>query len=386
MEEFSLRPVPDEDFFPLFAWLAPSSRYEEPGTHMDSDLQHSQYALAHFNIGYKPGFGVKYQGSVPSDDAELVALDQDPQLWWFHGGDEPGDGAFPELGKINERVKRLAPSKPFWVNLLPTYGFASLEEYDRYIKNYIDTVKPTIFTYDHYCLVGPDPRVNAASWYSPNRAGDYFPNLEIVRKRAVEAGIDFGVILSVGTFGGVRGASDAELRWQAFTTLAYGSKALGWFCYLTEVNYGNWTNWEDMVINRDGTRTRHYAMLKYLNGEVLAWGPMLRRLESTGVYHTAPLPPRTHPIRQSRLVESLRGGLALIGEFRHRDGHSYVMVVNRDFINPVTLEVKFRQAPGKLLQISRRNGRKQATPGYSRKTGELTVQLAAGDAELYRLE
>ena len=75
----------------------------------------------------------------------------------------------------------------------------------------------------------------------------------------------------MGTFGRVRGASDAELRWQAFTTLAYGSKALGWFCYLTEVNYGNWNNWEDMVINRDGTRTRHYAMLKYLNGEVLAW-------------------------------------------------------------------------------------------------------------------
>jgi len=52
------------------------------------------------------------------------------------------------------------------------------------------------------------------------------------------------------------------LRWQAFTTLAYGARALGWFCYLTEVNYGPWTNWEDMVINRDGTRTRHYAMLR----------------------------------------------------------------------------------------------------------------------------
>lgn len=93
----------------------------------------------------------------------------------MHGGDEPGDGAFPELGKINERVKRLAPSKPFWVNLLPTYGFASLEDYDRHIKNYIDTVQPTIFTYDHYCLVGHDPRVHAESWYSPNRQGTTSP-------------------------------------------------------------------------------------------------------------------------------------------------------------------------------------------------------------------
>ena len=102
--------------------------------------------------------------------------------------------------------------------------------------------------------------------------GDYFPNLEIVRKRALEANAEFGVIVSVGTFAGVRGASEAELRWQAFTTLAYGARSLGWFCYLTEQNYGNWNNWEDMVVNTDGTRTRHYSMLKYLNGEVLASG------------------------------------------------------------------------------------------------------------------
>jgi hypothetical protein len=160
---------------------------------------------------------------------------------------------------------------------------------------------------------------------------------------------------------------------------------LGWFCYLTEVNYGNWSNWEDMAINRDGTRTRHYSMLKYLNGEVLAWGPTLRRLQSTGVYHTAPLPPIGRPISESKLVESVRGGMALIGEFKHRDGHSYVMVVNRDFIHPVTLEVKFRQAPGKLLQISRQNGREQATASHA-QTGQLKISLAAGDAELLRVD
>jgi len=384
--EFSIRSVPDEDFFPIFAWLAPSSRCEEPGTNMEGDLQHSQYALANFNVGYSARFGAKYHGSVPADDAELAKLDGDPQLWWIHGGDEPGDGAFPELARINERVRRLAPSKPFWVNLLPTYGFATLDDYDRHVKNYIDTVKPTFLTYDHYCLVGKDPQVNEDSWWGPNRDGCYFPNLEIVRKRTLEAGIDFGVILSVGTFGGVRGASDAELRWQAFTTLAYGSKALGWFCYLTEVNYGNWNNWEDMVINRDGTRTRHYSVLKYLNGEVLAWGPTLRNLNSTGVYHTAPLPPMTTPVSKSELVSSVSGGMGLIGEFKCPDGHSYVMVVNRSFIKPVTMRVKFRKAPGKLMEISRQSGLAQAAGSYSRQKGELLLRLPAGDAELFRLD
>ena len=109
-EEFSIRPVPDEDFFPIFAWLAPSARYEEPGTNMDGDLQHSQYALANFNVGYSARFGVKCQSGVPADDTELAKLAGDPQLWWFHGGDEPGEAAFPELALIHERVRRLAPS------------------------------------------------------------------------------------------------------------------------------------------------------------------------------------------------------------------------------------------------------------------------------------
>ena len=164
---------------------------------------------------------------------------------------------------------------------------------------------------------------------------------------------------------GVRGASEAELRWQAFTTLAYGAKSLGWFTYLTEASYGNMTSWEDMVINRDGTRTRHYSMLKYLNGEVLAWAPTLLRLKSTGVYHTEPLPVMTRSIEESALVESIGGGMWLIGEFTGEDGGTYMMVVNRDFIEPAVLRLKFGEAPEDLLEVSKRNGKEQSTTGYS---------------------
>ena len=64
--EFSIQQVPDEDFFPIYAILPPSGRQEEPGSNIDSDLHHSQYALANFNLGSrlklgkKPGFGVRY--------------------------------------------------------------------------------------------------------------------------------------------------------------------------------------------------------------------------------------------------------------------------------------------------------------------------------------
>ena len=390
-EEFSIPEVADEDFFPIYGWLTPGSpadQYEG----MDTDQYHAEYAVANFNINLEldeyAGFGVKYRPLGELDDARMAAAESDQRVWWLGGASEPAEDEFPRLAREQERVRRLAPSKGFWVVLFPTYAddfHGDPQEYDHHVRTFLETVKPSLFTYDHYCMVGRDPRLHADSWYSPNRDGDYFPNLEIVRRRALEADVEFGVIVSVGSFGPVRGASEGELRFQAFTTLAYGARSLGWFTYLTEIPYGHWTNWEDMVINRDGTRTRHYSMLKYLNGEILALAPTLLRLESTGVYHTEPVPPLTRPLGESRLVASISGGMGLVGEFRSAaDGRNYLMVVNRDFIDPATFVVRLRE-PADLREISKQTGRPQPAAGYSAATGELTLPLGAGDGRLFRL-
>ncbi len=396
-EEFSIAVVPEDQFFPIFGWLTPGNPVPHfrghNGPNTADDYYHAEYALANFNINLEldeyAGFGVKHRPLGELDDTKLLEFAEDPQVWWFGGADEPGEKEFPHLAEINKRIRRFAPSKGFWSNLFPTYADdfkASWDNYDHYIKSYIDIVKPSVLTYDHYCMVGKDPRVHADSWYSPNRKGDYFPNLEIVRQRTIESSVEFGVIVSVGTFGPVRGVSEAEARFQVFTTLAYGARSLGWFCYLTEIPYGNWTNWEDMVINRDGTRTRHYAMLKYLNGEVLALAPTLLRLRSTGVYHTNPLPPLTQPIKESTLVASISGGMGLVGEFKTEgDNKRYVLVVNRDFIDTARFKIRFRDPPENLLEVSKQTGGKGAITDYVATTGEFELDLVGGDGRLFYL-
>jgi len=400
-DEFRVRPAEDGDFFPLFGWLIPSAGILDHGAYgpdlkggpsVSEDRLLAEYAFANFNLGNEgtAQFGTRFWAPIPESDSALVALTQRPLFWGFSGKDEPGEERFAQLAEDHRRIQRLAPGTLYWINHLPTYGFGSkeqdaLEEYDRFIQTYIDAVRPQLFTYDHYCLMG-DPQIQADSWYSPNREQDYFANLEIVRERTLAAGVDFGVIVSVGTFGGVRGASEAELRWQAFTSLAYGSRLLGWFCYLTEVNYGHWTNWEDMVINRDGSRTRHYAMLKYLNAEVLNWGPTLLRLISTGVYHTEPLPPRTSPIAASVLLRSVTGGMALVGEFVDGDGEAYAMVVNRDYDQPRVLRVALSQPSRGLSRLSHQTGQWEPAEAYIAASGTVELELGAGDAELLRLE
>ena len=123
-----------------------------------------------------------------------------------------------------------------------------------------------------------------------------------------------------------------------------------------------------MVINRDGARTRHYAMLRQLNGEVLAWGPTLLQLESTGVYHTEPLPQRTAHFEDATLVESIAGGMALVGEFEDGGGQRWLMVVNRDYNHAVSLRLKLRQAAAGILELSRATGKPVAPADYAPDT------------------
>ncbi|HCV21852.1 MAG TPA: hypothetical protein DGN59_00215, partial [Candidatus Latescibacteria bacterium] len=136
----------------------------------------------------------------------------------------------------------------------------------------------------------------------------------------------------------------------------------------------------------DGTRTRHYAMVKYVNSEMLALAPTLLRLESTGVYHTQPLPPWTRSVTESPLVESVEGGMGLVGEFVAEDGDTYLMVVNRDFIEDATLRLSLRNTPTAVFEVSKQTGAEMVANGYSPDTRVLTLDLAGGDSRLFRLE
>ncbi|MDE0042167.1 MAG: hypothetical protein OXT74_09035, partial [Candidatus Poribacteria bacterium] len=65
---------------------------------------------------------------------------------------------------------------------------------------------------------------------------------------------------------------------------------------------------------------------------------------------------------------------------------NYVMVVNRDFIDPASLRMKFRRPPLNLLEVSKQSGSKQPVAGYSTETGEVQLDLPGGDGRLFYLD
>jgi hypothetical protein len=91
----------------------------------------------------------------------------------------------------------------------------------------------------------------------------------------------------------------------------------------------------------------------------------------------------TSPLEQARLVAGIEGGMALAGEFRDKDARDYFMLVNRDFLHAAQLKVTFREPPKSLEFLSRDSGQWEPMAGL--KGANLTIDLAAGSAELVRI-
>jgi len=260
------------------------------------------------------------EGFEKNLDAVVADYADHPALWGYFVTDEPNAAQFENLGAINRHLLKKDPKHIPFINLFPTY--ASQEQlgnptYEEHVSSFIQTVHPRLLSYDHYALVGDGLRP------------DYFENMDIIRRQALKHGIPFNfILLSVPHFS-YRNPTEADLRWQVNTALAYGARGIMYFTYSSLPDDEHYKGWGDAIIARDGSRTAKYEHVKRINGELKRLAPTLVRLTSTAVYHTPPLPRGTTPIPGGDLVVHVQGGEFVVGHFRSEQGERYTMFVNR---------------------------------------------------------
>jgi hypothetical protein len=146
--------------------------------------------------------------------------------------DEPNASLFPSLREICKLFRELDPAHEPLINLFPSYASTTQlgsPDFRSYIRDFIETVKPGVLSYDNYALREPD------TWYD-----HWFSDLAVVREETRKAGIPFWVFIqSEGIGEHMRVPHRAEILWQVNTCLAYGARGLGWFTYWTpEVDQG----------------------------------------------------------------------------------------------------------------------------------------------------
>ena len=93
--------------------------------------------------------------------------------------------------------------------------------YQAYVRQYLETVRPKLLSFDHYALVGQGERPS------------YFENLEVIRREALRAEVPFASIVLATPHDPYRDPTEADLRWQVYTSLAYGARGILYFTYWT---------------------------------------------------------------------------------------------------------------------------------------------------------
>jgi hypothetical protein len=264
-------------------------------------------------------------------------------LWGYLLTDEPHLRHFHNLALLARAFQSRDPERVPFINLFPNYASPDqlgTIEYEQHVRTFLDTVQPPILSYDHYALM---------EW--GDRPG-YFSNLEVIRRQALRARVPFwNVILSTPHFN-YRDPSPADLRWQVYTTLAYGGQGLVYFTYCTPDAENYWNG----ILDLYGHRTAKYDVVRHLNLEMQHLGPHLQRLTSSGVSHWPDAPQGTTLLSGNGLVADIEGGEFVVGEFLDDEELPWLMAVNRDREHAAWTTLHLHTRHKVINEVSRKNG------------------------------
>jgi hypothetical protein len=312
-------------------------------------------------------------------DALIGRVRKHPALYSYFITDEPNAAAFPPLGRLVAYLRERDPAHLAYINLFPTYanndqlgvGGDTVTAYREHLRRYIEIVKPSLVSYDHY------------QFATDGDLDGYFLNLAMIRQAAQGAAVPFLNIVQACSWTPVRRVPQAdEMRYLVYTTLAYGAQGISYYVYCYPGHTGG-------IAQPDGTPTPIYRALTTLNREFVAIAGELRRFKSLAVYHAGMTPPGAEPLPANapfRLdpplpaldyhpPERVRG--VLLGYFGKAHKPSHVVVVNLDYKTEAVLTLV---GPGRLSTFD-------ATAGTWSPIGSprAALRLPPGGGKLVRL-
>ncbi len=277
--------------------------------------------------------------------ASLVAeVGKHPALFGYYLRDEPSADMFYGLGRTSAILRDVAPGKWPYINLFPNY--ANQEQlgtrtYAEHLDQYVAACQPPIISYDHYALM------NGGSL----REG-YWLNLEQIRALAFKHRLPFwNIVLSTAHYD-YRVPTDADFRFQIYSTLAYGGRGISYFIYFA-------TQWatNTSALDLKGKRTPVWYRMQSVNRQIHKLAPTLLALRSDAVYHFGQPPTGCQGMPATSLVAGVNNTNFMVGDFTHRDGTRYVMIINKDLTYSHVCEPEFRSPPRRIRCVSAQTGK-----------------------------
>ena len=262
--------------------------------------------------------------------------------------DEPWLKDMENLGAGKKRHKRVFERTCFHTNLFPvrcdsagvtmreTHEPSSVEEYVNYIETYIRCVEPDHLSYDFYPF----------AWEFGKCHQEWFFQMEFIRKYAEKLNVPYWCFVQVTSWhkGIIRNTSETEIRWQAFTALAYGVKGINYFTYCTPVDRGG-ENFDEAMIDRHGNVTESYYYVQRTNARVSVIGKRLLYAELRALIKPEKeLAPIDSPleVKEWQYLCGKEGDTVMVGCFEEK-GTPVYMAVNTSLFDTAECTLKFKE-------------------------------------------
>lgn len=308
--------------------------------------QDSADVPAQFRAAEEAGVKVLVNCSATHHTDQLISLEQrlnaDPVNIGYLLWDEPKTEQF---GKINERINAVVDVdsvKLAYVNLLPNYATTKqlgADTYAGYLEQFMTEARPQLLSYDFYCILKGKDGIQL-------RKG-YFENLEEARKCSRRHNAPLWTFCLSTPHFGYAYPDEAQLTFEAFTALAYGSKCIQYYGYGPSIIDGTYS--AITPVDSLGNRSDIWYAMQKTNAQIQTVGQRLLRCDSKNVWHTG----TTIPAGSVRLTQSMlpRPFYSVVSQSagvtvsHHTDGsRNYLLIVNKDFLSKQRVSV--RRAPG----------------------------------------
>jgi hypothetical protein len=273
--------------------------------------------------------GIKITVSAAEPLNQFIPRFKDhPALWMYYLMDEPDVSKFSSLATQVRNIKSLDASHGCYINLLPCIADATqfgVSTYEDYVNTFLNTVPVDLLSFDFY------PIVNGAT--KPN--AEYYHNLEIISKAAKQAGMPFWGFALTTALGNYPIPNMAQLRFEVYSNLAYGAQGIQYFTY--------WSLWDLTTgpIDPNGNRSAVYYLVQSLNQEIKGLSKVFLGAKVVDVSHTGSILPVGTKAYQAKspILRLTTGGTGAVVSTLIKDTSWYLAIVNRDFINPMTLNL-----------------------------------------------
>lgn len=291
-------------------------------------------------ILFDPRMTPEWDKSFNSEKANKVLpmlikkYNRNPALFGYYLKDEPGGDQFSELAKSAGLIRKLAPGKWAYVNLPPGMG----DWYDTaYLQNFVDLLHPPVISYDNY-PVGK----TAFSW-------GFWANLSDVRSASIRNGVPFMVIVLSSAHLTYPIPTAADLRLEVYGALAYGARGIAYYKFVSEplsvLGAPDLGNFRGGPLDQFHYKTPTYGKLRTINRCIANLSPVLLKLHSDEVYFIGDVPERNRGINKESLITGMKSGSEfIIGDFTHKDGSRWVMIVNKNLESSVPCIPQFRDS------------------------------------------